>query len=71
MFVKGEITVKKHIVFPLLAYVMVCIIAGLMPASEGYNVIGWKLFVGQIYAILVLLIAALTSYFLYKKSSSS
>ena len=71
MFVKGGITLKKHIVFPLLAYVVVCIIAILIPASEGYNVISWKLFIGQIYAIPVLLIAALISYFLYKKGSSS
>lgn len=72
MFVKRGVTVKKHIVFPLLAYIIVCIIAVLIPSSdEAYNVLSWKLFVGQIYAIPVLLIAALISYFLYKKSSSS
>lgn len=62
---------KKHIMYPLLAYVIVCVIAILIPASEGYNVISWKLFVGQIYAIPVLIITALISYILYKKSSSN
>lgn len=62
---------KRHIMYPLLAYVIVCVIAILIPASEGYNVVSWKLFVGQIYAIPVLIITALISYFLYKKSSSS
>lgn len=60
---------KNYILFPLLAYVIVCIIAVLIPASEGYNVVSWKLFVGQIYAIPVLLITALISYFFYKRNS--
>ncbi|MFD1427018.1 DUF4017 family protein [Kroppenstedtia sanguinis] len=62
---------NKYIVFPLLTYVILCIVAVLMPASEGYNAISWKLFVGQIYAIPVFIVTALISYVLYKKSSSS
>lgn len=58
---------KKYILFPIIAYVLVCIIAVLLPASEGYNAVGWKLFVGQIYAIPVLLLASLLAYVLYRK----
>lgn len=64
---KGVLTVKKYIISPILAYIIVCVISILMPASDGYNVIGWKLFVGQIYAIPVFIVAALISFFAYKK----
>ncbi|RXJ04531.1 DUF4017 domain-containing protein [Anaerobacillus alkaliphilus] len=37
--------------WPVIIYVLVCIIAIVIPASEGYQFIGWKLFVGQAYAI--------------------
>jgi hypothetical protein len=46
----------KNIVPTLSAYLIVCLIADLIPASEGYNTVGWKLFVGQIYAISVLIV---------------
>ncbi|MCZ6945020.1 DUF4017 domain-containing protein, partial [Bacillus mycoides] len=40
----------KNILPALLAYIIVCIIAIIIPASDGYNTIGWKFFVGQAYA---------------------
>lgn len=61
---------KKYIFWPLLAYIIVCIIAVSLPASEGYNSAGWKLLVGQVYAIPVLFVTALCSFFLYKKASA-
>lgn len=60
---------KKYIILPLFAYVVVCIIAVLIPASEGYDVVSWKLFVGQFVAIPVLIITALISFFVYKRKS--
>ncbi|TCS96772.1 DUF4017 family protein [Hazenella coriacea] len=53
----------------LLAYLIVCVIAVLVPSSEGYNTIVWKLLVGQIYAIPTLLIVTLISYYINKKIS--
>lgn len=57
----------KKINPPLLAYLIVCLIAILIPASEGYNTVGWKLFVGQIYAIPTLLLVTFISYYVNKK----
>ncbi|MBD8038450.1 DUF4017 family protein [Solibacillus sp. A46] len=57
------------ITIPLLVYSIVCIVAVMLPASDGYNTIGWKLLVGQIYAIPVLIIAILVSLFLNKRVS--
>ena len=54
---------------PLLAYSIVCIIAVMLPASDGYNAIGWKLLIGQIYAIPVLIVVILVSIFLNKRNS--
>lgn len=59
----------KKIIFPLSIYFLVCLIAVLIPASDGYNTIGWKLFVGQVYAIPILIITSLTVFFLNKKNS--
>ena len=61
----------KYIISPLLAYLIVCIIGVLIPASEGYNTVVWKLFVGQIYAIPVLIISALVSLYVYKKKTTN
>ncbi|MBM7663623.1 hypothetical protein JOC25_000079 [Solibacillus kalamii] len=41
----------------------------MLPASDGYNTIGWKLLIGQIYAIPVLIIAFLISFFLHRRLS--
>lgn len=57
----------KNILPPLLAYLIVCLVAVLTPASEGYNTLGWKLFVGQIFAIPVLIVVALFTFFINKK----
>lgn len=59
----------QKFIYPLIAYVIVCFIAVFLPASEGYNTIGWKLFVGQIYAIPVFIIAILVTFFVNKKLS--
>lgn len=57
------------IIIPLLVYSIVCIIAVMLPASDGYNTIGWKLLIGQIYAIPVLIVVILVSLFLNKRLS--
>ncbi|MCM3118224.1 DUF4017 family protein [Neobacillus sp. MER 74] len=57
----------KNLIPPLLAYLIVCIISVIVPASEGYNTVSWKLYVGQIYAIPVLIIAALVTFLVNKK----
>lgn len=59
----------KKIIVPLLVYLIVCIIAVMLPASDGYNTIGWKLLIGQIYAIPVLIIAFLISFILHRRLS--
>ncbi len=41
----------KNILPALVLYIIVCVIAMIAPASQGYNHVGWKLFVGQAYAI--------------------
>ena len=42
----------KNIIPALFVYFIVCVIVITLPASNGYNTVGWKLFVGQVYAIL-------------------
>ena len=59
----------KKIFLPVSVYLIVCIIVILLPTSDGYNTIGWKLFFGQIYAIPVLIVAILVSLFLNKRLS--
>ncbi|MBY0121539.1 DUF4017 family protein [Bacillus sp. S/N-304-OC-R1] len=59
----------SKIIPPLLSYIIVCLIAVFAPASEGYNSVGWKLFVGQIYAIPVFIIVAVITYYLNKKNN--
>ena len=57
------------IILPVFVYLIVCIIAVLLPASDGYNTIGWKLLIGQIYAIPALIVAIAVSLFLNKRLS--
>ena len=57
----------KLIIFPLLAYFIVCVIAVLIPASDGYNTVGWKLYAGQLYAVPTLLIVTLITYYFSKR----
>ena len=57
-------------ILPILVYLIVCVVVVLFPTSADYDTFGWKLFVGQIYAIPSLLISALVSFFLSKRLSS-
>jgi hypothetical protein len=59
----------KNILPALLLYIIVCIIAVIVPASDGYNNVGWKLFVGQAYAIPIFIIAAIITFYINKKRS--
>jgi hypothetical protein len=59
----------KNILPALLLYIIVCIIAVIVPASDGYNTVGWKLFVGQVYAIPIFIIAAIITFYINKKRS--
>lgn len=59
----------KNILPALLVYIIVCIIAIIIPASEGYNTVGWKFFVGQAYAIPIFIIAAIITFYINKKRS--
>lgn len=58
----------NYFVPPILAYLIVCIICTTLPASEGYNSVGWKLFIGQIYAIPMLIIVSIIMFILKKKT---
>ncbi|PGM96120.1 DUF4017 family protein [Bacillus cereus] len=59
----------KNILPALLAYIIVCIIAIVIPTSNGYNTVGWKLFVGQAYAIPIFIITAIITFYINKKRS--
>lgn len=59
----------KNIIPALLVYFIACVIAIIIPASEGYNAVGWKLFVGQVYAIPIFLITAIITLYMNKKRS--
>ncbi|KAA0797997.1 DUF4017 domain-containing protein [Bacillus sp. JAS102] len=61
----------KNITPALVLYIIVCIIAMIAPSSEGYNHIGWKLFVGQVYAIPIFLITAIITFYINKKKSTN
>ncbi|HLR65407.1 MAG TPA: DUF4017 family protein [Pseudogracilibacillus sp.] len=62
---------RKYIIFPILIYLIVCIIAIILPAADGYNVVTWKLLVGQVYAIPILMISSFIAYFIYKRHHAS
>ncbi|USK36373.1 DUF4017 family protein [Bacillus sp. F19] len=57
----------KNIIQPVLAYLIVCIIVISIPDYPGYNFLGWKLFVGQIYAIPLLIVTAIVTILINKK----
>lgn len=57
-------------IIPISVYVIVCIIAVMLPASDGYNSFGWKLFVAQLYALPAFAIAALLCLLFIKRKSS-
>ncbi|WP_010304607.1 DUF4017 family protein [Kurthia senegalensis] len=57
----------RKILIPVLIYVVVCLVMLMLPASEGYDTMSWKLLVGQIYALPILFIAILFSLILNKK----
>ncbi|WP_042351381.1 DUF4017 family protein [Bacillus massiliigorillae] len=57
----------KIMIPSLVAYLLVCVVTVLLPASEGYNTVTWKLLVGQIYALPTLFIVALILYFINKR----
>ncbi len=61
----------KNILPALVLYIIVCVIAMIAPASQGYNHVGWKLFVGQAYAIPIFLITAIITFYINKKKSTN
>lgn len=61
----------KTILPPLILYLIVCVIALLIPASEGYNTFGWKLYVAQIYALPIFLIATVVTLIINKRRSQT
>ncbi len=66
---KGGKRIVKKIIPPLFVYLAVCLLTVFLPASDGYNTIGWKLFVGQLYAIPALLMAILIMFFVFRRPS--
>ena len=58
----------KNIIPALLVYFIVCVISVIIPASEGYNYVGWKLFVGQVYAIPIFFITTIITFYINKKN---
>lgn len=61
----------KNILPAIVLYIIVCIIAIITPASEGYNHVGWKLFVAQAYAIPIFLITAIITFYINKRKSTN
>ncbi|HDR6277156.1 MULTISPECIES: DUF4017 family protein [Bacillus] len=61
----------KNITPALVLYIIVCIIAMIAPSSQGYNHIGWKLIVGQAYALPIFLITAIITFYINKKKSTN
>ncbi|MFS0782563.1 DUF4017 family protein [Bacillus sp. 1P06AnD] len=59
----------KIFAVPVLIYVLVCAIVLLLPASDGYQSLSWKLFAAQAYA-LPAFILSLILVFLWKKRKS-
>lgn len=59
----------KKLILPLLAYVLICVLVVLAPASTGYETLGWKLLVGQMYAIPAFIVVMLFSFYVDKKPS--
>lgn len=57
-------------ILPLVVYVLVLAITTLLPTSEGYDVLTWKLVIGQIYAIPALLITYLIIHFVKRKKTA-
>ncbi|MGE6541019.1 DUF4017 family protein [Bacillus luti] len=56
----------KNIIPALFVYFIVCVIVITLPASNGYNTVGWKLFVGQVYAIPIFLVVAIVTFYVNK-----
>lgn len=61
-----NVSMMKNIL-PLIVYLFVCLIAVFLPASDGYHTIGWKLLIGQMYAIPALIVTILVFLFLNKR----
>lgn len=58
---------KKYIAIPLIIYILTSIFTIFLPTTDiGYNQVLWKLLLGQVYAIPLLVIASFISYFLLK-----
>ncbi|KGA98358.1 hypothetical protein AJ85_04170 [Alkalihalobacillus alcalophilus ATCC 27647 = CGMCC 1.3604] len=60
----------KNLLPALFMYVVVCIIAVLLPAPEGYNTFFWKLIVGQVYAIPAFIIVTIITVFVIKSNKA-
>lgn len=58
-----EVVTMKKLGYALVVYVIICGITILLPASSGYDVWSWKLFVGQVYAIPAFIATLLILYF--------
>ncbi|RNA69299.1 DUF4017 domain-containing protein [Alteribacter keqinensis] len=61
----------KNLSISLAAYVTACIIALILPTSEGYNTLGWKLFVGHVYAIPAFILVFIFLHFFRRKQPQS
>ncbi|HDR7795627.1 TPA: DUF4017 family protein [Bacillus luti] len=61
----------KNITPALCIYLIVCVIAIIIPASEGYNTVSWKLFIGQLYAIPIFLVTAIITFYINKKKTTN
>ncbi|MFT9847216.1 DUF4017 family protein [Aneurinibacillus sp. REN35] len=59
----------RYWLVPILLYAAVCLIGMTAPASEGYDAVAWKLFVSQVVAIPVLLVASVLSFYVKKKQA--
>lgn len=51
----------------IMMYGLICLMGIMLPASQGYDTMSWKLFVVQIYAIPIALIVLTITFFRHRK----
>lgn len=53
----------------VVVYIVICLIGVMAPASQGYDVFSWKLFVTQLYAIPIALIIFSIAFMKHRKAA--
>ncbi|TMW73723.1 DUF4017 family protein [Alteribacter natronophilus] len=61
----------RKIAIALIVYVTACFAVLLIPASEGYDTLLWKLFAGQLYAVPVFILTCFLLFLLERKNGKA